>query len=143
MTSFDTIETRALAVIEDYKLKKLFDSSIDGFEKYCDGLLMVAVPQFYECLKSLQYDEEARTFIADLNEQEVSILANFFVITWWQRENNNAAQIALKLKSNSSFVFNSEAQNFKEKQNVIDKLREENARQINAYLAANLDSIDL
>lgn len=143
MTSFDTIETRALAVIEDYKLKKLFDSSIDGFEKYCDGLLMVAVPQFYECLKSLRYDEAARTFSEDLNEQEVSILANFFVITWWQRENNNAAQIALKLKSNNSFSFNSEAQNFKEKQNVIDKLREENARQINAYLAANLDSIDL
>ena len=143
MTSFDTIETRALAVIEDYKLKKLFDSSIDGFEKYCDGLLMVAIPQFYECLKSLQYDEVARTFSEDLDEQEVSILANFFVITWWQRENNNAAQIALKLKSNNSFSFNSEAQNFKEKQNVIDKLREENARQINAYLAANLDSIDL
>ena len=143
MTSFDTIETRALAVIEDYKLKKLFDSSIDGFEKYCDGLLMVAIPQFYECLKSLRYDEVARTFSEDLDEQEVSILANFFVITWWQRENNNAAQIALKLKSNNSFSFNSEAQNFKEKQNVIDKLREENARQINAYLAANLDSIDL
>lgn len=143
MTSFDTIETRALAVIEDYKLKKLFDSSIDGFEKYCDGLLMVAVPQFYECLKSLQYDEAARTFSEDLDEQEVSILANFFVITWWQRENNNAAQIALKLKTSQSFQFNSEAQNFKEKQNVIDKLREENARQINAYLAANLDSIDL
>ena len=143
MTSFDIVETRALAVIEDYKLKKLFDSSIDGFEKYCDGLLMVAVPQFYECLKSLRYDEAARTFSEDLDEQEVSILANFFVITWWQRENNNAAQIALKLKSNNSFSFNSEAQNFKEKQNVIDKLREENARQINAYLAANLDSIDL
>lgn len=143
MTSFDIVETRALAVIEDYKLKKLFDSSIDGFEKYCDGLLMVAIPQFYECLKSLQYDEAARTFIEDLDEQEVSILANFFVITWWQRENNNAAQIALKLKTSQSFQFNSEAQNFKEKQNVIDKLREENARQINAYLAANLDSIDL
>ena len=143
MTSFDTIETRALAVIEDYKLKKLFDSSIDGFEKYCDGLLMVAIPQFYECLKSLQYDEVARTFSEDLDEQEVSILANFFVITWWQRENNNAAQIALKLKTSQSFQFNSEAQNFKEKQNVIDKLREENARQINAYLAANLDNIDL
>ena len=143
MTSFDTIETRALAVIEDYKLKKLFDSSIDGFEKYCDGLLMVAIPQFYECLKSLRYDEVSRTFSEDLDEQEVSILANFFVITWWQRENNNAAQIALKLKTSQSFQFNSEAQNFKEKQNVIDKLREENARQINAYLAANLDSIDL
>ena len=143
MTSFDTIETRALAVIEDYKLKKLFDSSIDGFEKYCDGLLMVAIPQFYECLKSLRYDEAARTFSEDLDEQEVSILANFFVITWWQRENNNAAQIALKLKTSQSFQFNSEAHNFKEKQNVIDKLREENARQINAYLAANLDSIDL
>lgn len=143
MTSFDIVETRALAVIEDYKLKKLFDSSIDGFEKYCDGLLMVAVPQFYECLKSLRYDEVARTFSEDLDEQEVSILANFFVITWWQRENNNASQIALKLKTSQSFVFNSEAQNFKEKQNVIDKLREENARQINAYLAANLDSIDL
>lgn len=143
MTSFDIVETRALAVIEDYKLKKLFDSSIDGFEKYCDGLLMVAIPQFYECLKSLRYDEVARTFSEDLDEQEVSILANFFVITWWQRENNNAAQIALKLKTSQSFQFNSEAQNFKEKQNVIDKLREENARQINAYLAANLDSIDL
>lgn len=143
MTSFDIVETRALAVIEDYKLKKLFDSSIDGFEKHCDGLLMVAIPQFYECLKSLRYDEAARTFSEDLDGQEVSILANFFVITWWQRETNNASQIALKLKSNNSFSFNSEEQNFKEKQNVIDKLREENARQINAYLAANLDSIDL
>lgn len=143
MTSFDIVETRALAVIEDYKLKKLFDSSIDGFEKYCDGLLMVAVPQFYECLKSLRYDEASRTFSEDLDDKEISILANFFVITWWQRENNNAAQIALKLKTSQSFTTNSEAQNFKEKQNVIDKLREENARQINAYLAANLDSIDL
>lgn len=143
MTSFDIVETRALAVIEDYKLKKLFDSSIDGFEKYCDGLLMVAIPQFYECLKSLRYDEAARTFSEDLDAQEVSILANFFVITWWQRETNNASQIALKLKTSQSFTTNSEAPNFKEKQNVIDKLREENARQINAYLAANLDSIDL
>ena len=58
----------------------------------------------------------------------------------WERENNNAAQIALKLGIKNQYSYNSESQNFKEKQNVIDKLREEVDRATQDYLLLDLDS---
>ena len=62
------------------------------------------------------------------------------MIAWWERENNNAAQIALKLGIKNQYSYNSESQNFKEKQNVIDKLREEVDRATQEYLLLDLDS---
>lgn len=140
MTSFDQIETLALSIVEDYKLNKLFESSYDNFQKFCDGLLFNALPQFTECRQDLTYNVETREFDVDLTNLEVYILSRYWVIAWWERENNNAAQIALKLGIKNQYSYNSESQNFKEKQNVIDKLREEVDRATQEYLLLDLDS---
>lgn len=140
MTSFDQIETLALSIVEDYKLNKLFESSYDNFQKFCDGLLFNALPQFTECRQDLAYNVETREFDVDLTNLEIYILSRYWVIAWWERENNNAAQIALKLGIKNQYSYNSESQNFKEKQNVIDKLREEVDRATQEYLLLDLDS---
>lgn len=140
MTSFDQIETLALSIVEDYKLNKLFENSYDNFQKFCDGLLFNALPQFTECRQDLTYNIETREFDVDLTNLEIYILSRYWVIAWWERENNNAAQIALKLGIKNQYSYNSESQNFKEKQNVIDKLREEVDRATQEYLLLDLDS---
>lgn len=140
MTSFDQIETLALSIVEDYKLNKLFENSYDNFQKFCDGLLFNALPQFTECRQNLTYNVETREFGVDLTNLEIYILSRYWVIAWWERENNNAAQIALKLGIKNQYSYNSESQNFKEKQNVIDKLREEVDRATQEYLLLDLDS---
>ena len=140
MTNFDQIETLALSIVEDYKLNKLFESGYDNFQKFCDGLLFNALPQFTECRQDLTYNVETREFGVDLTNLEIYILSCYWVIAWWERENNNAAQIALKLGIKNQYSYNSESQNFKEKQNVIDKLREEVDRATQEYLLLDLDS---
>lgn len=140
MTSFDQIETLALSIVEDYKLSKLFENNYDNFQKFCDGLLFNALPQFTECRQDLSYNAETREFGVDLTNLEIYILSRYWVIAWWERENNNAAQIALKLGIKNQYSYNSESQNFKEKQNVIDKLREEVDRATQEYLLLDLDS---
>lgn len=138
-TSFDTVEDLALQLINDYKLAKLYNQSLDDFQKWCDGFLFCAIPQFTDCIQSLDFDAVGRTFISDLSIQETRILANFFIIAWWERETNDGTQIAQKLNVPSSFkVEGVSSQNMKEKQNIIDKLREENSRLINNYLTAHL-----
>lgn len=140
MTSFDQIETLALSIVEDYKLNNLIESNYDNFQKFCDGLLFNALPQFTECRQDLTYNVETREFGVDLTNLEIYILSRYWVIAWWERENNNAAQIALKLGIKNQYSYNSESQNFKEKQNVIDKLREEVDRATQEYLLLDLDS---
>ena len=140
MTEFDKVETIALGVIEDYKLAKLYGQDIDKFQAKCDGYLMAAVAQFTDCRQSLTYDKDMRCFDADLTELEIYILSRYWIIAWWENELNNAAQIALKLGIKNQYSYNSESQNFKEKQNVIDKLREELSRKIQTYLL--LDEYD-
>jgi len=141
-TSFDVIGERAMSVIDDYKLRKLWNVNIDMFESKIDSFILNAIPRFWQCNSSLAYDAQCRQFEADLNTMEIQILADYCVITWWEGETNVASQIALKLKTPNSFSFNSESQNFKEKQNVLDKLREEVDRQTTNYLLQDLSSYD-
>ena len=143
MTSFDKIEELALSIVDDYKLMKLINTNYENFQSFCDRLLFNAVPQFTECRQSLNYDNKRREFEAELTNLEIYILSRYWVIAWWERENNNAAQIALKLGIKNQYSYNSESQNFKEKQNVIDKLREEVDRATQEYLLLDLDSYGL
>lgn len=138
MTSFDTVIDRALSIVSDYKLTKLYNQSEENFTNRVDSLLIQSLPQFGRCRQSLEFDAEAREFVSDLTAQEIYILGCFWVISWWEHETNNAAQIALKLGIKNQYSYNSESQNFKEKSNVIDKLREEVDRAINEYLLMNL-----
>ena len=127
-------------LVSEAGLSWLTKSQSINFQKFCDSLLFNALPQFTECRQDLTYNVETREFGVDLTNLEIYILSRYWVIAWWERENNNAAQIALKLGIKNQYSYNSESQNFKEKQNVIDKLREEVDRATQEYLLLDLDS---
>jgi hypothetical protein len=125
-TSFDVIGQRALSVIDDYKLRKLYDANIELFHDKIDSWVISSAAKFIECEQPLTYDSELRQFDADLTDLEIQILAEYWVINWWRGETDVATQIAQKLKVPSSFQMDGvSSQNFKEKQNVIDKLEED------------------
>ena len=123
-TPFDSVEDLALIAIRDYKIDKLYNHSVEQFQQYLDGFLLTAIPNFRNCRQSLDYDIEQRQFNADLSSMEQSILADLWVIEWFNKETNDATQIQNKLQVASAFTSHSASQSLKEKSTYLDKLRE-------------------
>ena len=140
-TSFDSIIDLALIEINDYKLDKLFNQSQDGFQTYCDGFLISAIPNFFRCKQDLSYDANTRTFISDLTNLEQSILADFWVIQWFTKEVQDATSIANVLQISSAFSTHSPASALKEKGTYLNYLREKVMQKINLYLLSDIDNI--
>lgn len=138
MTSFNDVIDLALVTVDDYKLVKLMQQSEEEFLEYCDGFLIRAIPNFFQCRQSLDYDLNNRVFNSDLTSIEISILADFWAIEWLTKEVQNSAQFQLKLKVNNAFTFNSEAQNLKEKTSWLDRLRERVWQKIVDYQVSDL-----
>lgn len=138
-TSFDTIEELALTIVSDYKIAKLYTASVPDFQVYCDGFLISAIPNFTDCNQSLEYNLTTRTFNSDLTQLEISILADFWVIAWLLKETQDSTQIALKLSTTGGFETHSEAQNLKEKNAWLDKLRERVYQRITDYQLLNFE----
>lgn len=132
-TNFDTIEDLALVVVSDYKLVKLYEQSEEDFKSYCDSFLISAVPNFTQCQQDLSYDITNRNFVSDLTSLEISILADFWAISWLTKEIQDATQINLKLSTSGGFETHSEAQNLKEKSSWLDRLRERVYQKITDY----------
>lgn len=140
-TSFDSIIDLALIVIDDYKLDKLLNQSQDGFQTYCDGFLISAIPNFFRCKQDLSYDANTRTFVSDLTNLEQSILADFWVIQWFTKEVQDATSIANVLQISSAFSTHSPASALKEKGTYLNYLREKVMQKINLYLLSDIDNI--
>ena len=103
MTSFDEIIDIALVKVDDYKIMKVYNQSQDVFKQYCDGFLINAIPNFFQCKQSLDYNVDKRKFISDLTNVEISILADFWVIEWFNREIQNSTKINALLQTSGSF----------------------------------------
>jgi hypothetical protein len=115
MTSFDEIIDIALVKVDDYKIMKAYNQSQDVFKQYCDGFLINAIPNFFQCKQSLDYNVDKRKFISDLTNVEISILADFWVIEWFNREIQNSTKINALLQTSGSFKTHAASQNLKEK----------------------------
>ena len=98
-TSFDTIEDMGLGQIDDYTLKNLYNTDFNKFQKFCDGLLIAAIPYFKDCRQDLSYDATAREFVSDLTNEEIAILSDFWMIQWFGRKVNNSAQFQAKMQN--------------------------------------------
>ena len=142
-TSFDKIIDVALLTVNDYKFLKLYNQSQEGFQKWCDGFLLAAIPNFFQCRQSLDFDLEQRQFVNELTFTEISILADFWVIAWLDREIQDSTQIQNKLQISSAFTQHSPAQNLKEKVALSNTLREKVYQKIVDYQVQDLDSIDI
>lgn len=132
-TEFDTIEDLALTIVSDYKINKLYVKDESAFKTYCDGFLISAIPNFMQCNQDLSYDLVSRSFNNNLTFLEISILADFWAISWLAKEIQDATQIDLKLSTSGGFETHSEAQNLKEKTAWADRLRERVYQKITDY----------
>lgn len=140
-TSFSTIEDIALITINDYKFGKLYQKDEVKFKTYCDGFLISAIPNFFQCRQSLDYNLTNREFASDLTSSEISILADLWAIEWLERETQNAAQLANALQTSQSFKLHSPAQHIKEQSTFLDKLREEVDRKLTKYQLEDLTDL--
>lgn len=141
MTSFDKIIDLALVTVDDYKLVKLYNQSQESFEKWCDGFLLSAVPNFFQCRQSLEYDTTNREFLADLTSVEISILADLWIIEWFDRETQNSAKINALLQTSGGFKTHAASQNLKEKTVYLDGLREKVYQKITDYQLQDIANI--
>ena len=142
-TSFDEIIDLALTLIDDYKLRKLYDISQTKFLSQCDSYLIAAIPNFTRCNQSLEYDASARQFLNTLTPLEISILADLWILEWFNKETQDSRKINALLQSSGSFKTHSAAQNLKEKSSYLDGLREKVEQKMTNYQLQNIDNISI
>ena len=142
-TSFDEIIDLALTLIDDYKLRKLYNQSEAKFLMFCDSLLLAAVPNFFRCNQSLDYNTATRQFNNQLTSLEISILADLWILEWFKKETQDSRKINALLQSSGSFKSHSAAQNLKEKTTYLDGLREKVSQKMTNYQLQNIDNISI
>jgi hypothetical protein len=87
MTSYETIYNRALSKLEDYDLAQLPEEDL---ERMLNGWMMSAIAKFRKCQSDLkQRDEENKTFLIDLLDEEVEILAILTATEWLESQINS------------------------------------------------------
>lgn len=142
-TSFDKIIDLALVNVEDYKLIKAYNQGQQVFNKWCDGFLLTAIPNFTQCRQNLDYDAEKREFNSDLTNLEISILADLWIISWFENETNDSTKINALLQASGGFKTHAASQNLKEKASYLDGLREKLSQKIVDYQLQDIDSIEI
>lgn len=139
-TSFDVVIQSGLTNIDDYKLVKLYNQDETAFNKWVDGFLIAAVPDFVQCRQDLTYDADSRQFNSDLTQMEISILGKLWAIRWFTRETQVNTEISLGININGGVNRHSEAQNLKEKSAHLDKMREKVRQDITDYQVQDLSA---
>lgn len=140
-TSFDTIIDLALTLIDDYALINLYNQNQQKFFTVCDGYLIAAVPNFTRCKQSLSYDATLRQFDNELTDLEISILADYWILAWFEKQTQDSKKFNALLQSSGSFKSHSAAQNLKEKNTYLNGLREKVSQKVTDYQAQDIESL--
>ncbi len=144
MTPFSKIYDLFLVSVKDYKIDKLYEQSVsnntNAFEKYLEGFLIRAIPEFSNCRTPLDFDASSSDphFLHELSTKEQVILSDLMLMQWFEKEINDITQFNLHL-NNTDFKHYSEAQNLKEKSDRADRIRE---RVYQAMVDYGYDSAD-
>ena len=86
-TSYENVYNRALSKLEDYDLAKLPEEDL---EQMLHGWMISAIAKFRKCQSDLkQRDEENKTFLVDLLDEEVEILALLTATEWLESQINS------------------------------------------------------
>ena len=151
-TSFEAVYDRATTLWTDYRLDNLYKNGKESFMKLLKGFLLNSIDEFDQCLVDLKWSEEQisnenedgtvttitkYSFDNDLSSKEIRILALGMCIAWFEKDKNDVTQFRLHL-SNKDYKTFSESQNIKQRQEVLEKMREEHDRNINEYLTQHI-----
>jgi len=133
-TSYDEIIDLALVSIEDYHLNKLAIDSPKDFNIVLEGFMIRGLANFENCRKDLtQRDDSRRIFLNKLSEIEISIIADYTVISWLDKEINDVRQITGMMQNNKEAHRYSEANNLNAKVHRRDQLMEQVATKKTTY----------
>ncbi len=158
-TSFEVIYDRFLLIIEDYRLDNLAKTNYSAFLKFLKGLLINSIDLFDGVLTDLSYSEieETHTVTLDsgetkeittttpyfnntLSSKEISILAMICAYCWMERQVLDVRQFQLHLDS-KAFSVKSEQANLKQKEIVLNDMREKYKHEISEYQNQNIDKL--
>lgn len=116
MTSYDEILDLALVSIEDYRLNKISAESPVTFKLILEGFMIRGLSNFSNCIKDLSdRSDENRMFNISLDDLEKSIIADWTVIMWLDKEINDTRQITSMLQNRNEAHRYSEANNLRAK----------------------------
>lgn len=142
MTLWTEIYSHAKVVIIDYKIDNLAKTNEDAFMEYMRSLLTVGLPEFYGCLRTLDYDfeeieEEGKTkkvwfFKEDLDRFEIGILSKIIVLKWCQSKIQDITAFEGKIPLRD-FKSMEVSTMLKQKTEYVDKLMEDIDNDISRY----------
>lgn len=105
MTKFETIYRLFLSSINDYRIRNLFKEDADVADDLLETFLMRAIHHFKNCKKPIQdVNFDLKVFNAELDINEINILADLMVLAWMDWNNNNILQMNLSLTDNDCFT---------------------------------------
>lgn len=140
MTSYDEILDLALVSIEDYRLNKLATESPADFKIVLEGFMIRGLPNFDVCKKDLsKRNDEVRMFEEKLDDAEKSILADWTVIMWLNKEINDTRQITAMMRNNKEAQRYSEASNLNAKAAYRAQLQEDVSYKQSRYVYKHTD----
>ena len=99
-TKYDDIIDLALISIEDYHSNDVARNSPDKFRIILEGFLIRGLPNFDNYVKDLSdRDDLTKSFNFELDDMEKSILADYTVLAWLDKEINDVRQITAMLQN--------------------------------------------
>ena len=132
-----------MSSIASYELDNLFASSVTNFETRLTGWLVNAIPNFDGCLKDLEdRNDNTKQFTATLTTDEKVILSNLMIVEFLKKEVNDIRQMRQKL-GDPTFKAYSEANNLKERVNLLSTMNDLVQAQITRYQYKNIDADSL
>lgn len=100
-TSFDEIYTLFLNSIQDYTIRKLFESDVDSAIELMEYYIIRAIPNFRGCKKDIKNPVlNEKRFNCELDIEEKVILSDLMVLSWMDRVINDIVQMNLSLNDN-------------------------------------------
>ena len=139
-TPYDDIIDLALVSIEDYHLNKLAIDSPNDFNIVLEGFMIRGLANFENCNKDLsQRSDKDRLFKVKLDEIEKSIIADYTVISWLDKEINDVRQITGMMQNQKEAHRYSEANNLNAKVHRRDQLMEQVAIKKTTYSLNKVD----
>jgi hypothetical protein len=158
-TNFEVIYDRFLLIINDYHLNNLAKTNYSAFLKFLKGLLVNSIDLFNGVLTDLSYEEvdvpqvvttdsgeeqvihvKETRFINQLSSKEISILAMICAYRWMENKVLDVTQFELHLDS-KSFSVKSEQANLKQKEAILNDMREKYMHEILEYQNSNIEKL--
>lgn len=138
-TPYNEVFNLFLTSIQDYRINKLYSQSVEQMENYLMPFLIKAITNFRKCKTDLEdRDDVNKVFNQTLSTDEKVILSNLMMVEWLTKEVNDILSLRNFLQD-TDFKTYSQANNLKEKRELLTTMKEMVDKQIVQYSYNNFD----